>query len=183
MFAVGLAACDRLANPFSDPLDLEVERVTLAIASADEATLLQRHELARPDNEYCRSDEFQRILKQIQAGQSEAVCGQFKAANPADVERLDDAARLLYQIARLSCENPQLNCQSYGAAVLKANLKADPLWGKAAGTPKILKVIADDHSAVAYVEFSTPNPVVRNLKFERREEQWWLVGGYPEANP
>ncbi len=178
------SACERS----SDPLEQKVENVILAISAGESALFSDTHVLSTPDNEYCGSPEFARVLTKVGEGSAKnpSVCKGFLEATEADVAALEDEARLLFQIARLHCEDPMLDCQKYGKRVLGSFLSADPLWRNVQGKPSVLKILRDEDGthAAAYVEFvGEKGKEVRALKFVLGKTGWLLVDGFPKGLP
>ena len=179
-----VSGCDSKA----DPLDHRIEDVVLAISAAEASLLADVHTMATAENEYCRSPEFSRILVKVGEGsrKNPDVCNSFEAASAEEISRLEDEARLLFQIARLHCEDPTLDCQKYGKRVLLSRLSEDPIWGKAQGKPVVLKVLRDEDGihAAAYIEFkSAQGQEVRALKFTLTKQGWMLSDGFPQGQP
>ncbi|MEZ4460410.1 MAG: hypothetical protein R3E66_11930 [bacterium] len=175
-FFVILAACT------PDPVANRAEELALAIAAKDKATLEASHVLGTRHNGYCDSDEFGRVLDEVKRGSSAEKCERFVRASPEEVAALQDEALLLFQIARMVCENPNLTCEAYGARVVASQIEEDPLWGNVQGPPMVRKVIRKDAEpvAAAYVEFTTASgPQVRALKFRQIEGRWLLTDGFP----
>ena len=176
VFFVVLAACK------ADPVSNRVEQLALAIASKDKATLESSHVLGTKHNDYCRSDEFSRVLDEVKRGSTAEKCERFRSASVEEVSALQDEALLLFQIARMVCEHPDLTCQTYGTRVLTSQIEADPLWGNVQGQPQVRKVLREEGQGVAaaYVEFTTPSgPSVRALKLREVEGRWQLTDGFP----
>lgn len=169
----------------TDPAQQQIEKFALAIASKDATTIVANHVLSSQQNDYCQSDEFERIVDQVRRGTTPQKCEKFSSSKPDEVSALDDEARLLFQIARMVCEDPNLDCVHYGQRVLTSQIPVDPLWGRVQGEPKILKVIreGDAPKAAAYIEFSAGSEkVVRALKIENINGKWLLMSGFPEGS-
>jgi len=178
------SGCDRKA----DPLEQRIEDVILAISAGETVLLTEAHTLATPDNEYCRSPEFARVLTKLGEGSAKnpEACKNLMAASQDEIAKLEDEARLLFQIARLRCEDPTLDCQKYGKRVLISRLAEDPIWRKVQGKPSVLKVLRDEDGihAAAYVEFTgAQGKEVRALKFTLGKNGWMLSDGFPQGLP
>lgn len=129
---------------------------------------------------YCASQAFDASADEARRAATDEECERLEQLGSGDFERFEPEARLLVQMVRFYCEEPDGDCRDYGRRVLESHLRA--VEHSEGPTPwsfeefELKKVVGDDDEAVAYLDLhggaDAQRPTHETLTLRRVDGQW-----------
>jgi len=178
LLVAGLAGCEASSShPAAGTVDAYLE----AIQYGDADRLFSLNVESTDKGVYCSSSSFSTVLDRAREAAGAAdQCARVRGLGADDLADMPDEARLLVQVVRVVCDDPNATCKDYARFVFDRTVTAQAAFGHLQRWD-VRKIIGDQTRAAAYVDLQVEGHTIRHrtIRLRRLADGWVVTGGWP----